>query len=109
MSINTVHLSPSAHIKRARMQVEPAPDQTVEALLSLTQQPPIDKIRELITTINQIMDAAVPEWSNGYQHISFESIGINTLLRVYHNEKKPTEGTRVDLGSFHMVLFGNSF
>ena len=55
------------------------------------------------------MDNAVPEWTIDYQTISFQSLGIQSPLRVYHNEENPAEGTRVDLGSLHMIMFGESY
>ena len=62
-----------------------------------------------VTKLYHIMDNAVPEWTIDYQTISFQSLGIQSPLRVYHNEENPAEGTRVDLGSLHMIMFGESY
>ena len=64
------------------------------------------EMRLKLAKLNQIMDHAEPEWQAGFQTISFQSLGIQSPLRVYHNEENPAEGTRVDLASLHMIIFG---
>ena len=63
-------------------------------------------MKDKLDKINWLMDKAVPEWTIDYQTISFQELGIKTPLRVYQDEENPTEGTRVDLASLHMILFG---
>ena len=97
--------------------VEPEPDAT---MVSPSSGPIIDiyqakrnaekadnpraELEALSNVIKRILKAAKPEIVNGVPTLSWRSIGINRLVKVYNTE----QGIKFDLGSFYQAIAGNS-